>query len=204
MMQVMVKRELEDEHVKWENLYRDCKFFDDVNGHKELDWSSVVEARKLEMAFFKKMGVCSKVGRSEVKAKGGRVLSTRWVDTNKGDDKSPNYRSRLVGREVRIDSIDLFAPTPPLEAMKFLISVCARGQNRSQNRRLRMMTIDARRACFYAPAQREVYIEIPMEDRESGDEGMVGKLNLSLYGTRDAALNWTRHRHATSDMSRGT
>ena len=42
------------------------------------------------------------------------------------------------------------------------------------------------------PAQREVYIEIPIEDREAGDEGMVGKLNLSLYGARDAALNWTK------------
>ena len=52
---------------------------------------------------------------------------SRWVDTNEGDDKSPNYRSRLVGREVRIDSrLDLFAPTPPLEAMKFLILMCAR------------------------------------------------------------------------------
>ena len=44
-----------------------------------------------------------------------------------------------------------------------------------------MMTI------FCASAQREVYIEIPIEDREAGDEGMVGKLNLSVYGTRDAA-----------------
>ena len=153
----------------------------------------MVEARKLEMAWFKKMGVYSQVSRSEVKAKGGRFIPTRWVDTNKGDDNGPNYRSRLVDREVRIDSrLDLFAPPPPLEAMKFQISVCARGQNRSQNRRLRMMTIDVRRACFYAPAQCEVCIEIPVEDREAGDEGMVGKLNLSLYGTHDAALNWTK------------
>ena len=51
-------------------------------------------------------------------------LSTCLVDTNKEDVESPNYRSRLVGREVRIDSrFDLFAPTPPLEAMKFLISM---------------------------------------------------------------------------------
>ena len=80
-----------------------------------------------------------------------------------------------------------------------------------------MMTIDVRRAC---PAQREVYIEIPVEDRDAGDEGTAGKLNLSLHGTRDAALNWTkeytraleeigfvkkaRHRHATSGMCRET
>ena len=34
-------------------------------------------------------------------------------------------------------------------------------------------------------------MEIPMEDLEPGDEMMVAKLNLSIYGTRDAAQNWT-------------
>ena len=33
-------------------------------------------------------------------------------------------------------------------------------------------------------------MEIVSEDCEKGDEGMCGKLNLSMYGTRDAASNW--------------
>ena len=33
------------------------------------------------------------------------------------------------------------------------------------------------------------YIEIPQENSEQGDEVKVAKLNLSLYGTRDAAIN---------------
>ena len=37
-----------------------------------------------------------------------------------------------------------------------------------------------------------MYIEIPIEDFEPGDEGNVARLNLSLYGTRDAAQNWAR------------
>ena len=89
------------------------------------------------------------------------MISIRWVDANKGDDKSPKFRSRLVGREVRTDSsLDLLTPTPLLGAMEFLISMCVRGQSRSQNRRLRMIV---RRGNFYAPSQREVYIEIPIE-----------------------------------------
>jgi hypothetical protein len=52
------------------------------------------------------------------------------------------------------------------------------------------MSIDIKRAYFYAKVQRPIYIEIPIEDRLSGDEHKVGKLNLSLYGTRDAAMNW--------------
>ena len=45
---------------------------------------------------------------------------------------------------------------------------------------------------FYAKLARPVYIEIPIEDFEPGDEGNVATLNLSLYGTRDAAQNWAR------------
>ena len=54
------------------------------------------------------------------------------------------------------------------------------------------MSNDVKRAYFYAPTTRPIFIEIPAEDREPGDEGFVGQLNLSLYGTRDAAKNWSK------------
>ena len=46
------------------------------------------------------------------------------------------------------------------------------------------------RAFFYAAAVRPVYVKLPDEDREDGDAGICGKLRVSMYGTRDAALNW--------------
>ncbi len=46
------------------------------------------------------------------------------------------------------------------------------------------------KSLFSCSAQREVFLDIPAEDREPCDEKKAGKLNLSLYGTRDAALNW--------------
>ena len=49
-----------------------------------------------------------------------------------------------------------------------------------------------KRAYFYAPVKRPIYIVLPAEDRLPGDEEMVGRLNLFLYGTRDAAQNWSR------------
>ena len=49
------------------------------------------------------------------------------------------------------------------------------------------MTNDVKRAYFYAPVTRPIYIIIPPEDQQLGDEDKVGQLNLSLYGTRDAA-----------------
>ena len=55
-----------------------------------------------------------------------------------------------------------------------------------------IMSVDARRAYFDAKATRPVYIENHIEDFEPGGEGKVARLNLSLYGTRDAAQNWAK------------
>ena len=53
-----------------------------------------------------------------------------------------------------------------------------------------ILSFDVSRAYFYVESIRHVFIQIPEEDRLPGDEGLVGRLNLSLYGTRDAAQNW--------------
>ena len=54
----------------------------------------------------------------------------------------------------------------------------------------RICVVDVSRAYFYAKCRRPLYIQIPAEDWEPGDEDKIGKLHLSLYGTRDAAQNW--------------
>ena len=93
-----------------------------------------------------------------------------------------------MGREIKKDTrLDLFAATPPLETLKCVLSLCAKSQR--GNRPKRFAVIDIKRAYFYAPAKRQVFIEIPEEDKEAGDEDRVGRLQLSLYGTRDAAQN---------------
>ena len=49
--------ELEDlQRKRWEKLYREVDFFDDVHGGKWLDKEKVIEARKVELEFFRKMG----------------------------------------------------------------------------------------------------------------------------------------------------
>ena len=93
-------------------------FLDDVSGHK-LDHAMAKKAREVEMDDFRSMGVYSKVPRTGAFTNGCGVISTRWIDFNKGDDKKPNCRSRLVGKESKKDKrLDLFAATPPLEALK--------------------------------------------------------------------------------------
>ena len=49
---------------------------------------------------------------------------------------------------------------------------------------------DVSRAYFYARAIRPVYVKLPAEDQEAGDEDRCGRLLMSMYGTRDAAQNW--------------
>ena len=53
-----------------------------------------------------------------------------------------------------------------------------------------MALVDVRRAYFYVPARSKVFVELPPEDYQPGDEHMCGLLRYSLYGTRDAAQSW--------------
>ena len=52
------------------------------------------------------------------------------------------------------------------------------------------MINDISRAFFHATAKREVYVQLPSEDIGPSDQPLCGKLNYSMYGTRDAAQNW--------------
>ena len=87
--------------MDFDALYAQMEFYDDVKGGP-LDRARVTEARKLEMQYFNKMGVYTKVPREEARRHGARVITTKWVDTNKGSQVEPNYRSRLVGRELNL------------------------------------------------------------------------------------------------------
>ena len=47
-------------------------------------------------------------------------IGTKWLDINKGDQANPEYRSRLVVQEIKLDKCqELLAGTPPLEAKKW-------------------------------------------------------------------------------------
>ena len=108
---------------------------------------------------------------------------------NKGDVERPNYRSRLVGKEFKTTADDsLCASTPPLEALRMIVSRAATRFGRTGKHR-EIMINDVARAYFHALATRDMYIELPEEDKLYG-QNLVGKLRLCLYGTRDAATNW--------------
>ena len=67
-----------------------------------------------------------------------------------------------------------------------MLSLMASGRRRG----MELMYADVSRAYFYAKAVRPVYVKLPQEDFEAGDGQRCGRLKMSMYGTRDAALNW--------------
>ena len=128
--------ECEDLEVAW----------DDVSG-AELDPKQVRKAREEEVEYVHKMKLYDKVPTSECYQRTGKApISVRWIDINKGDQQHPNYRSRLVAREINTHKRDdLFAATPPLEALKLIIAMTA-----TANKGEVIMVNDISRAFFHA------------------------------------------------------
>ena len=165
----------------------------DASSGVKLDPALVTAARKEELQEVHKHKVWRKVLREQARARGKRVIGVGWVDLNKGDDEHPNYRSRLVAKELRAfapwaATDDLFAATPPAGALNLLLSMLATRRSR-RGRPLKLCFLDVRRAYFYAAATEEVYVELPPEEKEKGKD-LVGLLLKSLYGTRAGAHNW--------------
>ena len=102
---------------------------------------------------------------------------------NKSDPGLPDIRSRYVGKEFAtgVDA-SLYAGTPPLEALKILIGQAASHKDADMH----IMLSDVKRAYFHAAAARELYVEIPRKD-PAWTPDAIGRLNLALYGTLDAA-----------------
>ena len=142
---------------------KDLTFYDDIT-RARLETDLVITARAEEMAEFRKHGVYKLVKISEcLRATGKPPVGVRWVDINKGDEVNPDYRSRLVAQELKRDRcMDLFAATPPLEALKLLLSRAVTegvGYSRGQRKQgMKIVFIDVRRAYFHARSKRRVFI----------------------------------------------
>ena len=86
----------------------------------------------------------------------------------------------MVGRDFRTGPGDaLYASTPPLEALRLLISRAATviaGELGNEN-----MINNVSRAYSYAKCTRCLYVELPAEDPEA-HPNFLGRLWLCLYG----------------------
>ena len=148
----------------------------------ELDPQKVQEARAEELAYMRRRGLWRIVPIPS----GVTPVSVRWVDVVKADGTT---RSRLVARDFRGSDRqrdDLFAATPPLEAIRILIS---RATTISPSRaEKKLMFIDAKKAHLNPKCLDDVYVELPRE--AAAPPGTCGKLEFWLYGFRKAASEW--------------
>ena len=93
----------------------------------------IAEAIREELNYFN-----SKVWQIELRSEAEQnteavFVSSRWVLCNKGDNRVPDMRARLVACEINRggDKPDAFyASTPPLEAKKLLFSRLAQERTR--------------------------------------------------------------------------
>ena len=106
------------------------------------------------------------------------------------------YRSRFCAKEFRAsDSLKAgcSAATPPLEALRLLLSMCMGewgndvDRERSKRRMWKLLFMDATRVHFHSPAREAIYVDLYPEEADSGD---CMKLLKSMFGTRQASSNW--------------
>ena len=173
---------------------------DDLTG-QSLDPSLVAAAIEKELAYFESKEVWQLVPTREARrATGKDPVTVRWVHTNKGDNVNPELRARLVARQMRGAHEDpIFAPTPPLEALRTILSLAATempGERRHcrdpmSERRMQISLIDISRAYFNAKVDQRypTYVALPPEHPQY-KEGMCGRLLRHMYGTRAAAEGW--------------
>jgi hypothetical protein len=177
---------VQDEHEGLQKHGR--QMYWDAITNEELPADLTAAARAEELAFMTEWQVWDVVPVAECwKNTGKKPLQSKWVDVNKGDLKRPVVRSRFVAKEFADKRSDeFFAATPPLEALRMLLSHAATGRKTSRGGR-KVLVVDARKAHLHAPAERLVYVDLPPEVRQPG---MCARLRRCLYGTRDAPARW--------------
>ena len=169
-------------------------YWDNISG-KPLLTEKVDEARTEEISVINQMQVWEVIDRPSNE----KVIPTRWVDVNKGDEKNVKYRSRLVAKEIKRSNgtpgswTDFFASMPPITALRILFTLAVtkkvpdlKGRLVDMSNETCMIFIDVKKAHFWSPARRRLLVELPPEAGYSHDK--VGLLKKSLYGTRDAPL----------------
>ncbi|CAE7377600.1 unnamed protein product, partial [Symbiodinium necroappetens] len=147
----------------------------------------VKAARTEEISVIQQMGVWEVIPRPV----GEKVIGTRWVDIDKGEEilfTRPEYLDRLFrGYAATISSLRaLFslATTKRVPKDKGKLSTVGSGGETC------LMFLDVKKAHCWSPVRRRLLVELPPE--ANAGPNMVGLLKRSLYGTRDAPSKWEK------------
>ena len=129
----------------------------------------------------------------------GRCLGRSGWTTNKGDENEPEYLSKFVAKEIKREHNEDNSSLPqphPLEASKLLFSLATTG-TKGMTEPLKLLLIGMRRAYVQAKSERPAFVQVPAEDVS---EGQCGRLEVSMYGSRNAAADWeAEHTNAIAE-----
>lgn len=123
--------------------------------------------------------------------KGKKTVGGKWVYSIKTDiDGKDKYKARFVAKgysqKMGIDYGETFSPTANLTSVRVLL------QKAGQENML-IHQMDVKAAYLHAPIDYEVYTD-QQEGYEEG-EGLVCKLEKSLYGLKQSGRNWNMVLH---------
>lgn len=124
--------------------------------------------------------------------KGKKTVGGKWVYSIKSDiEGMDKYKARFVAKgysqRMGIDYGETFSPTASLTSVRVLLQKAAQED-------LLLHQMDVKTAYLHAPIDYEIYIEQP-EGYEERGEGLVCKLEKSLYGLKQSGRNWNKILH---------
>ena len=112
----------------------------------------------------------------------------KWIDRNKRDTLKPNYRSRLVVREIKkqhgsLPGHMLFSNMPPSEEAKLLSSMLARKRKSKRGKPLKL-------ALFGISHEHTSTGNPNARSMSHDEEGKCALLLTTMYGTQGASHVW--------------
>ena len=165
---------------------KEVKFYDERTG-EPLETSEVYKGRDKELTKMESFNVKNDITYAEAKAKGLRLVRSRWIDTAKEIDGKPGVRSRLVAQEVNTyKREDVSMGTPLMRVRRAIISHATAKPGEKQSRKL-VARYDVSVAFFHADNSEKIAVIPPASE---GTPDIVWELNKAMNGTREASRQW--------------
>ncbi len=157
------------------------------NANEHDQWMKAIDE---EMTSLQRLGTFTAVNIADVPA-GRRILKNKWVLKRKSNHTGSieRYKARLVAcgySQVKgLDYNDVFAPVVKWETVLLILTMAV-------NRDWEMTQFDVDNAYLHATLSEQIYMQMPKLYEE---EGRCFLLRKSLYGLKQAGMEWYKEVH---------